>query len=122
MSGDDVKKVNRLAHWEIPSTDLARSKDFYTRLFGWKVKDWADDYVLVEVEGGVGGGFVKVEEIPAPCIRVYIGVADVALALAKAESLGAKTVQPKTAIGGGMGFLGSFTDPCGCLVCLASQT
>lgn len=114
--------MDKLAHWEIPSTDMTKSKDFYTGLFGWKVQGWAEDYMLIEVEGGVGGALSKVDKMPEPCIRVYIGVADVAVVLAKAERLGAKTAQPKTAIGGGMGFYGSFTDPCGCLVGLASQT
>ena len=114
--------MDKLAHWEIPSTDLAKTKDFYTRLFGWKVQGWAEDYMLFEVEGGVGGAFMKVAKMPEPCIRAYVGVADVAAAPTQAEGLGAKTAQPKTAIGGGMGFYGSFTDPCGCLIGLASQT
>jgi predicted enzyme related to lactoylglutathione lyase len=114
--------MDKLAHWEIPSTDMAKSRDFYTGLFGWKTQGWAEDYVLFEVEGGIGGAFMKVGKMPESCIRVYVGVADVAAALTKAETLGAKTAQPKTAIGGGMGFAGSFIDPCGCLIGLWSQT
>ena len=114
--------MDKLVHWEIASTDLARSKDFYANLFGWKAQGWADDYMLFEVEGGVGGAFMKVAKMPEPCIRVYIGVADVAAALVKAEGLGAKTSMPKTEIGRGMGFAGSFIDPCGCLIGLWSQT
>jgi len=114
--------MDKLVHWDIPSTDLAKSTDFYTKLFGWKVQVWAEDYMLFEVEEGVGGAFMKVAKIPEPCIRVYVGVADVAAALTKAETLGAKMAQTKAAIGGGMGFYGSFIDPCGCLIGLWSQT
>ena len=67
--------------------------------------------MLFEVEEGVGGAFMKVAKMPDTCIRVYVGVADVAAALVKAEGLGAKTSMPKTDIGRGMGFAGSFIDP-----------
>jgi len=114
--------MERLVHWEIPTTDMAKTSKFYIEMFGWKTQGWADDYLLFAVEGGIGGAFMKVDKMLEPCIRVYIGVADVAAALKKAEELGAKIGQPKTDIGGGMGFAGSFLDPCGCLIGLWSQS
>ena len=114
--------MDKLIHWEIPTTDMTKTSKFYTELFGWKTQGWADDYLLFAVEGGIGGAFMKVDKMPEPCIRVYIGVADVAVALKKAEGLGAKIGQPKTDIGRGMGFAGSFLDSCGCLIGLWSQT
>ena len=30
---------------ELPSTDLAATKQFYTGVFGWKFTDWGPDYV-----------------------------------------------------------------------------
>ena len=29
--------MSKLVHWEIPSTDLEKSKGFYTELFGWQM-------------------------------------------------------------------------------------
>jgi predicted enzyme related to lactoylglutathione lyase len=29
--------MNKLIHWEIPSTDLVASTKFYAALFGWKI-------------------------------------------------------------------------------------
>jgi len=113
--------VNKLVHWEIPTTDMARSKEFYEQMFGWKMQGWSDDYMLFEVEGGVGGALMKVEKMPEPASRVYIGVDVGATALARAEELGAKTGHPKADIGGGMGFAGSFHDPLGCLIGLWSE-
>jgi len=114
--------MNKLVHWEIPTTDMAKTRKFYTRLFGWKTRGWSDDYLLFVIDARSGGAFMQVKKMSKPCIRVYISVKDVAAALKKAEKLGAKTAQPKTEIGRGMGFIGSFLDPCGCLIGLWSQT
>lgn len=114
--------MDKLVHWEIPAIDMTAAKEFYSGLFGWKFQGWSDDYMMFEVEDGIGGALMRVDKMPEPGIRVYIGVDDVAAALERAEKLGAKTTQPKTEIGGGMGFAGSFHDPWGCLVGLWSQT
>jgi uncharacterized protein len=113
--------MNKLAHWEIPSTDLSKSTKFYAALFGWKMQSWSGDYALFEVEGGVGGGIAKVDKMPEPGIDVYIGVGDIPAVLAKAEALGGKVEKPKTEIGGGMGFYAFFRDPCGCRIGIASE-
>jgi predicted enzyme related to lactoylglutathione lyase len=113
--------MNKLAHWEIPSTDLSKSTKFYSALFGWKIQSWSETYAIFSVEDGVGGGIAKVEKMPEPCIDVYVGVDDIPAVLAKAEALGGKVEQPKTEIGGGMGFLAFFRDPCGCRIGLASE-
>ena len=113
--------MSKLVHWEIPSTDLAVSTRFYTDLFGWSFAPWGDDYATFDVADGVGGGISKVEKMPAPCIEVYIGVADIPATLAKVETLGGKVIQPKTEIGGGMGNMAFFQDPCGCRIGLWSQ-
>lgn len=46
--------MNTLVHWEIQSTEIARSKSFYESLFGWKTRQWSPDYALFEYEGGDG--------------------------------------------------------------------
>jgi uncharacterized protein len=113
--------MNKLVHWEIPSTDLSKSTKFYSALFGWKIQSWSETYAIFSVEGGVGGGIANVEKMPEPGIDVYVGVDDIPAVLAKAEALGGKVEQPKTEIGGGMGFLAFFRDPCGCRIGLASE-
>jgi len=113
--------VSRLCHWEIPSTDLAKSTKFYADMFGWKMQSWSPDYALFDVEGGVGGGITKVQAMPEPGIDVYVSVEDIPAALAKAESLGARVERPKTEIGGGMGFFAYLRDPCGCRIGLWAQ-
>jgi hypothetical protein len=113
--------VSKLVHWEIPSTDVPRSAAFYAELFGWQMQGWSDDYMLFSVEDGVGGGISKVEAMAGPAVTIYLGVDDIPATLARVEALGGRVVRPKTEIGGGMGFMAFFTDPCGCELGLWSQ-
>jgi hypothetical protein len=114
--------MDKLVHWEIPATDLKKAAEFYTSLFGWKFQSWSDDYMLFDVEDGVGGGISKVEKMPEPCVDVYIGVADIPAALKKVEALGGKVEKPKTEIGNNWGFYALFRDPCGCRIGIWSRT
>jgi len=113
--------MNKLVHWNIPTTDVGRSSKFFAELFGWRIQAWGSDYALFEVEGGVGGGFSKVAKMPAPGIEVYIEVEDIPAALKRAGELGGIPDQPKTEIFGGMGFMATFLDPCGCRIGLWSK-
>lgn len=113
--------MNSLVHWNIPSTDLARSRKFYQSLFGWKTRGYVPGYALFSVKGGTGGGIAQVKKMPRPCIEVYIEVADIEATLKKAVKLGGKVAQPKMAIWGNMGFMASLLDPCGCRIGLWSK-
>jgi hypothetical protein len=119
---DKESKMSKLTHWEIPATDVRQSATFYADLFGWRMQAWSDDYTMFEVEGGIGGGISKVEQMPAPAIQVYIGVDDIPATLVRVEALGGQVVQSKTEIGGGMGYTAMFQDPWGCRIGLWSQT
>lgn len=55
----------RVIHFELPVDDPERAKEFYEKIFGWKVEKWEGpmDYWLVmtgnEKEPGIDGGFSK---------------------------------------------------------------
>jgi predicted enzyme related to lactoylglutathione lyase len=51
-----MSAMRRPCHWEIPSTDLAKSTKFYTELFGGKMQSWSGDYAMFEVDDAIGGG------------------------------------------------------------------
>jgi uncharacterized protein len=109
--------MHRVIHIDIQSTDIERSKAFYSELFGWKMQQWSPDYALFEYpDGSGGGGLSLVAAMPEPCIEIYVEVEDIPAVLAKVVSLGGVVEQEKSEIGGGMGFLGRFRDPCGCLI------
>jgi len=104
-----------VVHLELSAKDPKAAGKFYEQLFGWKIE--VDDklgYVQFHPEeGGIGGGFNPVDEnTPAGSVLAYVGTDDIADSLKKAESLGAKTLMPKTEIPG-VGWFGIFMDPTG---------
>jgi predicted enzyme related to lactoylglutathione lyase len=116
--------MNSICHWDIPSTDFDKSQAFYGALFGWKFQPMPEqNYLLFMVEGGVGGGFNKVEKVSNDGIQVYILVEDIEATLAKVAELGGKTVIEKLKIGGGdHGYLATFTDSCGAQIGLWAKS
>ena len=104
-----------IVHVDIPARDRAATAKFYADLFGWQTQDHPEmGYTTFAAEGGPGGGFSTMDE---PKVLIYVGTDDIDASLAKAESLGGKTVQPKTEIPG-VGWFGSFSDPAGNIISL----
>ena len=72
-----MKKANKnqmskhkVVHFEIPASDFKKSKDFYRKIFGWKLQMWGDEYMMATTTkvgknqrttevGGINGGFYK---------------------------------------------------------------
>ena len=84
--------VARIKHIEIAGVDGGRLRDFYGQLFDWPIdrRDSAGfDYYDVQAPGDFTTG---IRHEPEGCaeIVVYVEVADVRAAAARAESLGAK--------------------------------
>lgn len=51
---------HQINYIEFSSTDIAKTKAFYTQVFGWAFQDWGPDYVSFSAEsGGINGGFRK---------------------------------------------------------------
>ena len=106
--------MNALCYWEIPSTNVAKSSSFYSKLFGWKVEPSGEGYMMFSVKGGLGGGIQKVKKAPGQGVMVYVEVKDIPATLAKAVKLGGRILTPKTAIGNDWGYWAAFKDPGGC--------
>ena len=106
--------MNGPCYWEIPSTNVAKSRAFYAKLFGWKMEPSGEGYVMFEVKGGLSGGIQKVRKAPGEGVMVYIEVRDIPATLKRVVTLGGKVVTPKTAIGNDWGFWAAFKDPGGC--------
>ena len=52
---------------EFASTDLERTKKFYSSLFSWCFVDYGPDYVsFTAASAGIDGGFYKSGPLPAP--------------------------------------------------------
>ena len=51
---------NPFCHVELNTTDLPKAKDFYKKLFDWKLEDMPDgSYTMIRVGEGTGGGMMK---------------------------------------------------------------
>jgi predicted enzyme related to lactoylglutathione lyase len=110
-----------IVHIEFPAADTAAAAKFYGEAFDWQLQLAPEfSYYMFQAEGGPGGGFVKVGgegeaaqmnyKIGEPLI--YIQTDDIDASLAKIESLGGKTLLPKTEIPQ-TGWFAFFADPAG---------
>ena len=106
---------NPFCHVELHSNDLAKSKQFYTKLFAWKLEDLADHhgYTMIHVGEGTGGGMMNAPMPEGPSAWLpYICVDDIVASTAKAKSLGARMLLDVTEAEG-HGRFSVFADPQG---------
>ena len=92
--------ANPVVHFEVAGKDAAALQQFYASLFGWTIDaNNPMNYGMVESGGkdAINGGIGPTGD--APRVTVYIQVEDINETLAKAESLGARTLMPRTDIG-----------------------
>ena len=108
--------ANPFVHVELNSTDVAKSKAFYGKMFGWDLEDVQMPnmtYTMISVGEGTGGGMMAQMQPGAPSIWLaYVLVDDVAAATAKAKSLGARVMKDVTPVMD-MGSFSIIVDPTG---------
>lgn len=110
--------ANPFVHVELNTTDVAKAKSFYTKLFDWKLEDIPNEasggeYTLIQVGEGTGGGLMKHPMPEAGSFWLaYVLVDDIKAATAKARSLGADIKKDVTEVMG-MGWLSILQDPTG---------
>ncbi|KAB2909774.1 MAG: VOC family protein [Ignavibacteriales bacterium] len=51
-----------IAHVELPSTDLEKSKNFFNEVFGWELKEFGKGYMLWNSRQGTTIGLRKVKD------------------------------------------------------------
>lgn len=86
-------------HIEWSTTDLERTRDLLSGLFGWKFESWGEDYMIYTTPKGVGGGIMKADRVePGKSPFVYVDVPEIEPYLEKAIELGAEIDVPKTQI------------------------
>jgi uncharacterized protein len=104
----------KICYLEIPANVAQDSADFYSRLFGWKVRTRGDGELAFDDTGGVSGTWVKASDrTPDETTRVYIMVDAIADTLAQVEQTGGRVLTPRTEIGQNMGAFATFRDPVG---------
>lgn len=116
--------MGKVVHFEIPTDDITRAKEFYGSIFGWQLQDMQGDamglYTIamttpVDQEtqtptepGAINGGLMKRSaDTPSPVITIDVDAIDDALK--QVEAGGGSTVQARTEIPG-MGAFAYFKD------------
>ena len=113
--------TNPFVHVELQTRDLPNAKDFYARLFDWKLQDLpmqGGSYTMIDVGGGTGGGmFANPDPRESPRWMAYVGVDDIRAMTEKARQLGATICVDVTEVGD-FGWMSMFTDPTGATLAL----
>ena len=109
---------NPFVHVELQTQDLPKAKDFYSKLFAWKLEEMPmpggqGTYTMISVGEGTGGGmFQNPEPNVPPHWLAYVGVDDVRAMTAKAKELGAAVCLDVMEVGD-FGLMSVITDPTG---------
>jgi len=90
---------NPVVHFEIGCRDSAQAARFYTSLFGWSTSQMGPAVMVDTLASqGIQGHISALGHEPHHYTIFYVSVDDIVAYLAKAESLGAKTLVPKVDI------------------------
>ena len=111
----------KICYIEIPSTDIARSADFYARVFGWHSRQRGDGSIAFnDTTGQVSGTWILGRPPAAtPGLLVYVMVNSVAAVLELVVANGGRMVQP---IGGDAPEITArFSDPSGNVIGLYQE-
>ena len=105
-----------VCHFVWASTDLERTKEFLSGLFGWEFRALSEDYMLFDLPEGPDGGLIKVDEVlPSNSSYIYIEVDRIEPYLEKAEELGGEVTTGKTEIPS-LGWYAHINDPDGNII------
>ena len=100
----------RLNYVELPTSDIAATRGFYERVFGWSLTPFGPTYaatVTGDTDVGLQADGAEATRAPLPVIDVD----DLEATLAAVEQAGAQIVRPIFAFPGGRRF--HFLDPSG---------
>src|SRR5947209_6719162 len=86
----------KICYIELPATDIARSAEFYRRVFGWQTRERGDGKLAFDdTVGQVSGTWVKGRPPSAAAgMLVYIMVTDAAATIDAIVANGGQVVQP----------------------------
>jgi hypothetical protein len=86
----------KICYIEMPALDIARSAEFYRRVFGWKTRQRGDGSTAFDDTTGEVSGTWVLGRPPAsmPGLLVYVMVDSVAATLESVAAAGGEIVQP----------------------------
>src|SRR5258708_1244340 len=86
----------KICYIEIPATEIARSSDFYQRVFGWNIRKRGDGSIAFDDTTGQVSGAWVLGRAPAttPGLLLYVMVDSVAASVDAVIANGGEIVQP----------------------------
>jgi uncharacterized protein len=86
----------KICYVEVPATDVARSSEFYHRVFGWKMRKRGDGSTAFDdAVGQVSGAFVMGRPpMSSVGLLIYVMVDSVAATIETVVANGGEVVQP----------------------------
>jgi predicted enzyme related to lactoylglutathione lyase len=86
----------KICYIELPTTDVARSAEFYNRVFGWRIRTRGDGATAFDdTTGQVSGSFIRGgQPAGSPGLLVYIMVDNAAATVESIVANGGEIVQP----------------------------
>ena len=106
-----MNKHHKINYIEIPVKEVAASKQFFCKVFGWQFVDYGEDYACI-VEAGIDGGLFKSDGTVSTdqgSVLLVIYSADLAASQSAIEQAGGKIIKPIFSFPGGRRF--HFSDP-----------
>lgn len=90
------KTHGKICYLELPATEVSRSADFYSKVFGWQSRRRGDGALAFDDTTGQVSGSWVLDRVPAatPGLLVYIMVDSVAEACERVLAHGGSIVQP----------------------------
>lgn len=106
-----MRAQNRIDYVEIPVTDLKKTREFFTSLFGWSFQEWGDEYMSFN-DGRLDGGFRhSAEAAPSSGVLLVFFSDDLERDVERVKGLGGTISQEIYPFPGGRRF--HFVDPAG---------
>lgn len=106
-----MREENRIDYVEIPVTDLKKTREFFSALFGWSFQEWGDEYMSFS-DGRLDGGFRRSEQAaPSSGVLVVFFSENLERDVERVQELGASISEPIFLFPGGRRF--HFVDPVG---------
>jgi len=100
----------RIDYVEFQTTDVERSKAFYSSVFGWSFTDYGPEYTSFE-DGRLTGGFSKAESVETGGPLIVIYALDLGATQVSVREHGGSIVKDTFSFPGGERF--HFADPTG---------
>ncbi len=107
---NQAEQDRRIDYVEFPTIDMAETKAFYTKVFGWKFTDYGPEYMSFN-DGRLSGGFRLVSQVKSGDPLVVLYACELNSIEETVEDNGGKIIRETFEFPGGRRF--HFQDPSG---------